>query len=131
MTIRRLFGFVCVLSLAVGCSPEHVTQNGSGSDLGSEQPTLDADNSLKAFETSLHLFVSSNCVACHGVFQDPMFAVDNLEQSHSTIINNGLVDFAAPESSRLVLKIAGGHQNFNTALADEIEQAIINWANGR
>lgn len=96
-------------------------QNGAG------QEVLSA-SSLEAFETTVFPIVSNNCGRCHGGSQAPQFAVNDPGASLEALIQYGLISELDPAGSRIVQKVRQGHQGFASTLADELQQAITQWA---
>ncbi len=80
------------------------------------------------FAETLQPTLRTNCAACHGVFQNPQFAVADPEEATQTIQANQLVDFDNPAGSRFVLKILSGHNGFPSTLATEVQNNIQAWA---
>jgi hypothetical protein len=75
----------------------------------------------------------NRCGSCHGTGgQQPTFTrADDINLAYSAIIDNGLVDLANPSQSRLVTKVAGGHncwQGDPVACSDIITTWIASWA---
>ena len=128
----KLRGLVVVALFVMGCSPLHQPgtidpeSEQANSLLGGNGQVTEAD-SAAFFEQTLHPVLTQNCGSCHGASQFPMHSVADSLEAHNTITQNRLVDFANIESSRLVAKIRGGHQNFPGTVADEIAQGIQAW----
>ncbi|MCB0408150.1 MAG: hypothetical protein KDD34_08105 [Bdellovibrionales bacterium] len=127
--MKRLWGSVIglfIIFLFQNCSPMHEGLQSQG--LGSSaEATL---QSASIFESTLHPILQNNCAQCHGVSQIPRFAVADPLASHDALFQYGLVDLTTPSNSRLVSKIAQGHQGFSSSLSTQIETAIQAWADG-
>jgi hypothetical protein len=104
------------------CSPMHSMQ--STSSLSQQSVAVLAAK----FEVTLQPTLLNNCSACHGVFQDPKFAVSDSVTATQTILDNQLANLDNPASSRFVAKILGGHNGFPSSLATEIQTKIEEWA---
>lgn len=82
----------------------------------------------EAFEATLYPILQKNCAGCHGDDQSPLFALSNTTLGQKEINRYNLVDLDTPETSLIVRKIRGGHQSFETSLADTLEKAIGDWS---
>jgi cytochrome c553 len=122
MNVTFIFTLMTVMTL-ISCSVKD-----SRDDLIFEEVNFaQTGNSLQAFEATLYPILQQNCKSCHGSTQSPKFAVSDISISHETLISLLLVDLQSPSSSRLVQKIQGGHQSFNSQLASQIEDALVSW----
>ena len=128
-----LFLLVCISAIILGCSPTHqpgdpsLSSESDSSIIGNDDPAT-ALASLEIFTRTLYPLIEQNCAGCHGVSQQPQFAGPTNEDSHNALISFGLIDFDNPDNSRIVQKIRGGHQSFPISLADDLSQAITDWA---
>jgi len=84
--------------------------------------------SQTVFQSSLQPVLVAKCAACHGDFQEPMFAVKDTTAAHTTIMDNKLVDLTAPTSSYFIQKINSGHNSFTQIDASEISEQISVWS---
>ena len=112
--------FIVVFHYQACAPPSH--------DLGSSDSgslSLGAESVL-AFEQTLKPLLQ-NCSGCHGVSQQPLFAVDDSSLSHDTLLSLSLVSLESPENSRIVQKIREGHQSISTTVADDMETQIGAW----
>lgn len=123
--MKQLLTVFLGLTSIIACTPEF--QQGATADglLG----LAGSADSVAIFSTTLHPILVANCGACHGISQSPKFAVSDPLQSHSALINFGLVDLSNAAASRLVTKIQGGHNSFPLSLATQIQTAIEDWSN--
>ncbi len=121
----RIFSLLFSSILFLNCAPVHQNANNNGSGQSSE---LASPESQAIFQSTLFPILQNNCAQCHGVNQQPMFAVADPTISQNTLLNSALVNLQSPVDSRIVQKVLEGHQNFSNALATEIEAAIDNWA---
>jgi hypothetical protein len=104
-------------------SPNHVR---SASTLTSEDEI--AAYSVEEFSKTLQPLLLNSCAGCHGIFQQPLFAVDNSTVAHDLIIARQLVDLDEPTSSYFVQKIRGGHSGYGMDMSDQILQQIEIWS---
>ena len=88
-------------------------------------------SSEEAFQESLYKVTRARCSSCHDT-RFPNHSAPDAQLAHDTILNNispvtnqKFVDLDNPSVSRLVTKIAGGHQGQNDA--SEIQTAIEEW----
>jgi mono/diheme cytochrome c family protein len=81
---------------------------------------------FETFKTTLFPAVRQNCASCHGVNQNPQFALADAASDYATL-RNGLVDFDVPENSFIVRQLVGGHQGF-AAQAGPFTELITKWA---
>ena len=113
------------------CSGRHETLD-SGSSLSSSTSIDDVDiaKSLVAFTKTVFPITQdpNNCVRCHGVDQQPLHSLPDAAISHDIMFSFGLIDLRDPPNSRIVLKIAGGHNGFPQQIATDLEVAIEAWA---
>ena len=91
-------------------------------------PALTGILSVDEFGKTLYPLIQTNCANCHGVDQQPMFAITDVTDSHDYLIDTALVDLQNPSNSRVVTQVLSGHQNFAPALGEELETQIIAWA---
>lgn len=101
-------------------------------------PTMDppAVTDVMLFEQTLHpLLLDPNnvCVACHGVSQIPLFAVEDVTAAYNVLITQQKVNLTNPELSRIYLRpaqdrhICGGAAICDMVAADFL-LAIQTWA---
>ncbi len=103
-------------------------QNCADNMIPEHNTTAELSSGSDAFSTTLFPVLRTNCSECHGVFQQPMFAVSDPSQALATITDRGLANLNNPSASTFVLKIRGGHSGKNVVIADQIEAAITAWA---
>ncbi len=91
---------------------------------------------IQKFKTALwdNISTSDKCGACHKEgSQAPYFAGrDDVNNAYAAA--NPLVNLSKPEESRLVTKVAGGHNcwlNSNQACAETMQQWITFWSDDR
>lgn len=104
-------------SLYQSCSPVH-----DGSSL-----SLNSQSSLSIYTQTLYPIISTNCAACHGAIQSPLFAVNDPGSSHNVLLSSQLVSLSSPDQSLLVRKISGGHSGIPVNLSNDIRSAITDW----
>jgi Concanavalin A-like lectin/glucanases superfamily len=141
------FGLVIAAGL-VGCGSgsgaktESKTNNTGGSSGGTfgynnaaTKPAADAE--VNKFLTNLWMIVAppDRCGACHiEGEQAPEFARgDDINLAYAAVLNNNLVRLSDPAQSRLVTKVAAGHNCWVAdpqACADIITAGITAWAGG-
>src|SRR5215213_456310 len=92
-----------------------------------------ANDDVQAFRINLWDKIKANnrCGACHGAGgQTPMFARnDDVNQAY--LAANTVVNLAQPDQSRMVIKVAGGHNCWEQsaqACGDKLAQMIGDWA---
>lgn len=86
--------------------------------------------SVQAFSTTVHPITKMRCVNCHGSFQTPYHAVDDVQQAHDAVVDAFKVNFDNPSQSRMVLKLRDESHNCWSdcaANANEMENAIMTW----
>jgi hypothetical protein len=115
----------------------------SGSQSGPTQLLSSAASAggSQAFEATVYPILRTNCEECHAGAGpgSPHIASPNVQSAYLNVVNQGKVDLAVPESSRLVQKVEGGHNCWDPAVpvpgedrcvtnANEILAAIVEWA---
>lgn len=83
--------------------------------------------SVQAFSTTLQPTLTTSCSGCHGIFQNPKFAVPDSQLGHDTLLSNNLINPSIPQNSRIVQKIISGHSGYSIPKADEILLKIQAW----
>ncbi len=89
-------------------------------------------NDVQSFKINVwdNLSPANRCGQCHGIGQTPEFVnLDDVNLAYSEA--NTIVDLASPKDSRMVTKVAGGHNCWltsDTACADIITSYITAWA---
>lgn len=116
LVLMAILAFVAG-GLFQNCEPRH--------DLGVVEST---SISTLYFEQTLYPLLATNCRRCHGIDREPLFAVDNPTESQDTIFKNRLVSLEEPGTSKLVNKIASGHNQLPQDLAEALEAAISEWS---
>ncbi len=107
-----------------------------GDDTPSDQPPADpppddppANLDFQAFSVNLHpvlVDAANQCAGCHGASQTPMFADANASSAYDVVIENTLVDLAAPQGSMLYVRAATDRHNCgNDASCDEIAANLL------
>ena len=142
LVYQRLLLAIAVLALLNGCSGGSGASNesnvqGNPDDAGGggivySGPSPQTDD-VQAFKLNVwdNLAEENRCGACHGTGgQAPTFVrADDINEAYNTA--NGLVDLAIPAESRLVTKVAGGHNCWLTndgVCGDIIAGYIEDWA---
>ncbi len=105
--------------------------NNSGND-DTGSGSVDANAvSIQAFSTTVYPITRANCVNCHGSFQTPLHAVDDVAQAHDAVLNAYKVNFDNIPSSRMAAKLRDEAHNCwsgdCSADADQMERAIADW----
>lgn len=126
------FAFITI-SLYQNCSATHENIEGASltsSGGGTTIDDVDMAKSLVAFERTLFPITQdpANCVRCHGVGQQPLHSVSDVNISHDVMISFGLVNLRDPANSIIVQKLAGGHQGFDATVQTQILDAIQDWS---
>jgi hypothetical protein len=128
--------FALLLAACSGGAPttSNPTAQG-GSTAASYTGPAPATADVQAFKVNLwqNINTSNRCGNCHKAGgQSPMFArPDDVNLAYNDAL--GVVDLAQPDQSRLVLKVAGGHNCWLSspqACADILTTWIKNWAGG-
>lgn len=124
------------LALLAGCdkvSPEQTPGVKQNQSIGTrEYEGVNATSeAARSYQHTLWANLADKCGKCHGEGgQSPAFARgDDINQAYSEVIP--LIDFASPADSRLVTKVAAGHNcwEVSAAACGEIMAAYIaNWA---
>lgn len=88
---------------------------------------------VQSFKLSVYdNLVEDRCGGCHGVDQSPLFvSLDDINLAYQETNTNNLVDLAQPSLSRLVTKVAEGHNCWtdnNQVCADILTNYIEAWA---
>jgi hypothetical protein len=87
-------------------------------------------SSADAFRETVHPVLVQGCARCHGVFQQPLFALNDSNLSHSNLLTSQKVNLQNIPSSRIVLRLRSDRHNCPGDClndADVMEQAIIEW----
>ena len=86
-------------------------------------------SSVAAFEQTVHPITTQYCGSCHGSFQQPLHGSSDVQVAHDAVINAQKVNFNNIPNSRLVQKVAQGHNCWGDCNdnADEMTQAIQYW----
>lgn len=113
---------ISALNSYQSCAPVHDSGEVDTSSMGSQE------ESIQIFKNTLYPVISTNCSACHGVSQNPRFAVSDPVISHNTILGSQLVLLSLPEDSLLVQKVQSGHNGFPASLATELLDSITEWS---
>jgi hypothetical protein len=113
--------------------PSEKTPPPRGSSINVPAPTNPMSNalsSLEAFSQTMHPITNARCRVCHGVFQQPLHAVDSASDAHQAVLNSFKVNFKNPANSRMVLKLKDENHNCwsdCTSNAEEMRLSIVNW----
>jgi len=136
---------VCVSLLLSACgsgSSAKVEQNPPPSGGGSsdsfaytgQKPAATSDITKFQNELWVNIARPDRCGGCHTT-QAPTFARgDDINLAYDEVIGNGLVNLADPANSRMVLKVAGGHNCWTSdpvACGDILTGWINKWAGPR
>lgn len=137
--VLTLFAAGCLLP---ACSGEF-GGDAAGSQSAPTQLLSSAASSggVEAFEATVYPILRQYCADCHSGAGpgSPHIASPDPQTAYLGVVNQGKVDLAVPEASRLVQKVAGGHNCWVPALpvpgeapcttdANEILAAVIEWA---
>lgn len=127
-----------LLGLLTGCggdSTDPLPNTGSGSDTVNYSGPPPANNDVLNFKRSLWdpLVSQDRCGACHGAGgQAPTF-VDEQDINAAYAQAGTIVNLSDPGQSRMVTKVAGGHNCWlasTSACVDILTTYIANWAGG-
>lgn len=134
--VMRTVALLAALGVLTACSGGAATQE---NPVTTPPPTADytgpapANADVQAFRISLWENIKANnrCGGCHGAGgQAPQFArTDDVNLAYQAA--NTVVSLTQPEESRLVTKVAGGHNCWlasDSACADTLTVWIRNWA---
>lgn len=86
--------------------------------------------SVQGFQQSLYPVTRARCLNCHDGLQRPFHASGDVQVAHDAVISNSLVNFTTPTTSKIHLKVKGGHHCWSgncTNDSNEIANQIINW----
>ena len=89
-----------------------------------------AVTSVQAFSQTLYTVTRANCLGCHDSGQMPFHASSNVQTAHDAVINNSLVNFTTPTSSKMYIKVKGGHHCWSancTNDANIISSQVTSW----
>jgi hypothetical protein len=92
--------------------------------------SIAALTSVQGFQQSLYTVTRNRCLGCHDTSQRPFHASSDVQVAHDQVITNTLVDFTTSTSSKIYLKVKGGHHCWSASCANdanEISNQIINW----
>lgn len=99
-----------------------------------EKPASTADITKFQNEFWINIAREDRCGGCHKT-QAPVFArADDINLAYAAVIDGGLISLADPAASRLVTKVAGGHNCWTSdpvACGDIITGWINKWAGPR
>lgn len=115
-------------------TPPPPSSGGSDFTYKGQKPAASAD--ILKFQTEFWINIArqDRCGGCHQT-QAPTFARgDDINLAYDSVIENGLVNMADPSSSRIVTKVAGGHNCWTSdpvACGDIITGWILKWAGPR
>lgn len=114
MPVRVHAFILCVAAVGLGCGDFSGGPTGGG---GSSAPVqllsgTASTASINAFGSTLYPILRSYCADCHAGNGpgSPAFAHPSTPTAYNNIVSQGKVDLAAPGSSRIVQKVAGGHE---------------------
>lgn len=86
--------------------------------------------SVAAFSQTLHPISRGHCLGCHATSQKPFHAAVDPQTAFDQVMSYSIVDLGNPTSSKIYLKVKGGHNcwsgNCNND-ANEIASQITNW----
>ena len=139
-SMKRLVAVAAVTLGLAGCGGGAETVElpagpATGGQVGAYQGPAAESADVLAFQTSLwtNLRSEQRCGACHGAGgQAPTFA-DNDDVNAAYAAALPLVNLAEPEESRLVVKVGGGHNCWETSdafCAEQIQNWVADWAGG-
>ena len=88
------------------------------------------ESAMAAFQTGFYAFATTNCVQCHGVAQNPLFAVGNVSAAYSAAAP--FVNFTNPSGSTIVQYAGNGHCGIanctGTTQSNAVSADITAWA---
>ncbi len=136
-----LLPLLLAISLLAACDgPTAVSNPFQGNSAVQDKSPPARDPSVQAFKVNLwnNLKADNRCGQCHGgtTRQKPAFAdASNVNDAFDALVaySPTLVKLDDPASSRLVTKVAAGHNcwaQVASVCADSIKHMIINWASG-
>ena len=142
MAARSTTILLCALALAgVACGDFGGGSSGSTSAPQQLLSSAASAGGVDAFNQTLYPILTANCTECHegNGPGSPHIAHPSASTAYSNVVNQGKVDLADPPSSRIVQKVAGGHQCWTPAApvqgqgncqtnADVLTAAIADWA---
>ena len=130
-----LLGLVVVLSACSGGAATTPTANGQTASAASYAGPAPGTADVQAFKINLwqNIDTPNRCGNCHKAGgQSPMFArADDVNLAYNDAL--GVVNLAQPDQSRMVIKVAGGHNCWLSspqACADILTTWIKAWAGG-
>ncbi len=139
--LAKIFTFVATIIALAACSgggaevqqlPNTNSGNGGASNYSGPPPSTE---DVQRFKLSVwdNLSPENRCGACHNqTVQDPPFVRDDdINLAYQAV--GPIVNLSSPSESRMVQKVAGGHNCWltsNQACADIIQGYITDWAGG-
>ncbi len=130
-----LIGLVVVLSACSGGAATTPNPNGQTASAASYAGPAPGTADVQAFKINLwqNINIPTRCGNCHKAGgQSPMFArADDVNLAYNDAL--GVVNLAQPDQSRMVIKVAGGHNCWLSspqACADILTTWIKAWAGG-
>jgi hypothetical protein len=139
---RARLPLLCLLA-ATGLACGEYGGGASGSASGPQQlPSAPLSaGGVEAFEDTVYPVLRSFCVECHAGSGpgSPHISSPNSTTAYQEVVQQGKVNLAVPESSRLVQKVAGGHNCWQpeppvpgvgncNANANALVEQIVAWA---
>ena len=121
----------CLVTTVTGCMGLDKADNAPMALTSSGSTGGSSVSGAAAFQATFYPFIRTNCSACHGQSQAPMFAPTDATSAYSAAKSVTNVNFANPSSSEFIQRANDGHcavasctGNGATALA-----AFTPWAN--
>jgi hypothetical protein len=125
--------FLLILAACVpsGKQTELVFESNINTDTSTGPIVYNREKSLQAFGQTVYPYVRTKCIDCHNSAtgsQGPIFADENMETAFDAITMSKKVDLVKPELSRIVTKIAEGHQSSYSPSSTVLLEAVREWA---
>ncbi len=119
--VVKLVFVVFAVNFILACGPIH---NSNGAINNDSLGTVSSD----IFSKTVQPIIENNCALCHdGSTSAVAFAVSDSNISQNTLLNFDLVNLANPTASKIVTKIAAGHNGITTDVSTDLSLAIEDW----
>lgn len=125
----RLSTSLALILLLSGCNSLDKDPNAPVAVTSSNVTGVNAAG-FSAYKSSFYVFALANCSGCHGISQNPLFAVSDPTSAYITTLTAGIVDFNNPSASTIVKQADNGHCNlpFCSGKGSAAEAALTPWA---
>lgn len=108
------------------------TTPGGTNPLPGEPGGVSLPDSVTAYQTTVYPLVAQYCAFCHKTGPgSPIFAQDEVQASHDSVLSNQKVNLANPPNSRLVQRLAAdSHYCWSNCASDAAQMldAVTRWA---